>query len=150
MSKDYILAINPGSTSTKIAIYNRDQEVFITNIKHSTEQLAQFKDILDQYSFRKNFILEELEKHKINYQDIKIIVGRGGLLRPIESGIYEINERMIADLKKGALNTKHASNLGGLIAKDLTLIFRDAKAYIADPPVVDEMTDLAHISGHPL
>ena len=150
MKKDYILAINPGSTSTKIALYNQEQALFSKNIKHSSEELSQFNDIIDQYNLRKKLILEEIEKHKINPQDIKIIVGRGGLLRPIKSGIYEINEKMITDLKKGAASTKHASNLGGLIASDLTSVFKVAKAYIADPPVVDEMDDIARVTGHPM
>ncbi len=143
-----ILAINPGSTSTKIAVFDNTKEVFLKNIKHSTENLAGFEKITDQYAFRKQIILDELESASFEVSTIKVIVGRGGLIRPIPSGVYEVNEPMTEDLKVGVLG-QHASNLGGLIAHDIARSVPGARAYIADPVVVDELDDIARISGHP-
>jgi len=144
-----ILAINPGSTSTKIAVFEASKQIFLKNIKHSSDEIGKFEKITDQYEFRKNIILEELKNASIEIDTIKIIVGRGGLIKPIPSGVYEVNEAMIADLKVGVLG-QHASNLGGLIANDLAKSISGARAFIADPVVVDELHDLARISGHPL
>ncbi|OQX96918.1 MAG: butyrate kinase [Bacteroidetes bacterium 4572_128] len=143
-----ILAINPGSTSTKIAVYSNGQTVYLRNIKHSTEEINKFEFITDQYEFRKNIILNELKDADININFIDAIVGRGGLVKPIESGIYEVNEEMKKDLFVGILG-KHASNLGGLIADDIAKSLPNTKAYIADPVVVDEFCELARVSGHP-
>ena len=148
MEKDLILAINPGSTSTKIAVFQNTKEVFLKTIKHSSEQLDEFEKITDQYGFRKQIILEELESASFDVNQIKVIVGRGGLVKPIPSGVYEVNERLMEDLKIGVLG-QHASNLGGLIAQDLASAIEGARAYIADPVVVDELDDLARVSGHP-
>ena len=144
-----ILTINPGSTSTKIAVFENAKQVFVKNIKHSSEDLAQFHIITDQYEYRKNIILQELKDANIDLTKIKVIVGRGGAVKPIKSGIYTVNEALKEDLKKGVLG-QHASNLGGLIADDIAHSLIDAKAYIADPVVVDELEPLARISGHPL
>ncbi len=148
MEENLILAINPGSTSTKIAVFHNTKEVFLKNIKHSTENLAGFEKITDQYAFRKQIILDELESASFDVNNIKVIVGRGGLIKPIPSGVYEVNEPMIKDLKVGVLG-QHASNLGGLIAHDIANAISGAKAYIADPVVVDELSELARVSGHP-
>ncbi len=148
MNKELILAINPGSTSTKIAVFQNTKEVFLKNIKHSSEALEAFEKITDQYGFRKQIILEELESASFDVQQIKIIVGRGGLVKPIPSGVYEVNEALMEDLKVGVLG-EHASNLGGLIAQDIASSIDGAKAYIADPVVVDELDDIARVSGHP-
>jgi len=144
-----ILAINPGSTSTKIAVFEGSKQIFLKNIKHSSEEIAGFEKITDQYEFRKNIILEELKNANIEINTLQIIVGRGGLVKPIPSGVYEVNEAMMADLKVGVLG-QHASNLGGLIANDIAKSISGARAFIADPVVVDELHDLARISGHPL
>lgn len=144
-----ILAINPGSTSTKIAVFEGSKQIFLKNIKHSSNEIGNFLKITDQYEFRKNIILEELKNAAIEVDSIKIVVGRGGLIKPIPSGVYEVNEVMIQDLKVGILG-QHASNLGGLIANDIAKSIKSAKAFIADPVVVDEFHDLARISGHPL
>jgi len=144
-----ILAINPGSTSTKIAVFDNSKQVFLKNIKHSTEDLDKFEVITDQYEYRKNIIINELNQALTNISDIKIIVGRGGLVKPIRSGIYIVNDALKDDLRKGILG-QHASNLGGLIADDIAQSIDGAKAYIADPVVVDELEPLARISGHPL
>ncbi len=143
-----ILAINPGSTSTKIAVFRGTKEVFLKTIKHSSGDLAEYKNITDQYSFRKEIILHELENASLDVNNIRVIVGRGGLVKPIPSGVYLVNERLMEDLKIGYLG-QHASNLGGLIAQDIANTIKGAKAYIADPVVVDELEDIARISGHP-
>jgi butyrate kinase len=143
-----ILAINPGSTSTKIAVYENETPVFLKNLKHSKEELDGFEKITDQFSFRKKLILQQLTDGDIDLNDIKIVVGRGGLLKPIESGIYEVNEAMCYDLRNSPLG-EHASNLGGLIAIDIANSLSEAKAYIANPVVVDEMDNIARYTGHP-
>lgn len=143
-----ILAINPGSTSTKIAVYTNTKVVFLKSIQHDPEVLAKFEKISDQYSYRKDLIMSELEHAGIDLEKIEAVVGRGGLLRPIKSGIYAINEKMKKDLQVGILG-QHASNLGGLIADDIANSLPNARAYIADPVVVDEMNKVAKIAGHP-
>jgi butyrate kinase len=143
-----ILAINPGSTSTKIAVYQNTNPIFIKNIKHSEEDLQKFDHISDQYPWRKQIICDELKQADIRLDLIKIVIGRGGLLRPIESGIYKVNDRMLHDLRNSPFG-EHASNLGGLIAYDFATSLPEAEAYIANPVVVDEMEPLARVSGHP-
>lgn len=145
-----ILAINPGSTSTKIAIFEDDQQIFVKTIRHSAEEIGSFPTIASQFSYRKDIILSTLEEAGISLSGIHAIVGRGGLLKPIESGIYEVNAEMIRDLEVPVMG-EHASNLGGLIAQDIAQSLQNgAKAYIADPVVVDELQPLARLSGHPL
>lgn len=143
-----ILAINPGSTSTKIAVFENDKQVFLKNIKHSAESLQPFEEITDQYEFRKRIILDELEAAGIELNEIGAVVGRGGLVKPIKSGVYSVNQKMLDDLKVGVLG-QHASNLGGLIANDIAKSLPSARAFIADPVVVDEMDDVARVAGHP-
>jgi len=143
-----ILAINPGSTSTKIAVFENAKQLFVKNIKHSSEDIAQFKKITDQYEYRKSIIMQELKDANIDISKITIVVGRGGAVKPIKSGIYIVNEALKKDLRKGVMG-QHASNLGGLIADDIAKSLKDAKAYIADPIVVDELEPIARISGHP-
>lgn len=145
-----IIAINPGSTSTKIAVYENETPVLIKNITHTPEELAPFKKITDQFEFRKNIILKVLEDAEIRLDLVRAIVGRGGLVKPIESGVYLVNERMKQDLLNSPLGAEHASNLGGLIADNMAKTITDAKAYIANPVVVDELDDIARYSGHPL
>jgi butyrate kinase len=143
-----ILAINPGSTSTKIAVYSNNKPVFLKDIRHNVKKLNEFKRISDQFKFRKEIILEELKDSHINIDTINAIVGRGGLIRPIESGVYRINETLKKDLQEATLG-EHASNLGGLIADDIARDLPGCDAYIADPVVVDELEAVARISGHP-
>jgi len=144
-----ILAINPGSTSTKIAVYHNEDPIFVKNIKHTSKELEKFDKITDQLSYRKNLIINELNASEISDDHVKAVIGRGGLIKPIESGVYLVNEEMIHDLKNSLLG-EHASNLGGLIAYDIARSLPDAKAYIANPVVVDELENIARISGHPL
>lgn len=144
-----VLAINPGSTSTKIAVFLNTDPVFLKTIRHTPEDLEPFPKISDQFHFRKEIILEQLEEAEINAEQIAVIMGRGGLLKPIPSGVYEVNEAMIRDLKSSPLG-EHASNLGGLISWDLAKSIPNARAYIVDPIVVDEFDPIARYSGHPL
>ncbi|HOJ50834.1 MAG TPA: butyrate kinase [Spirochaetota bacterium] len=143
-----ILSINPGSTSTKIAVFKDDnglKEVFTKTIRHTSEELSGFKTIISQYEFRKNLIEEELKNNGIEKLDA--VVGRGGLLDPIESGTYKVNQKMINQLKE-AVNGEHASNLGAVIAEEVSKKYK-CPAFIVDPVVVDEMDDIARISGMP-
>ena len=148
MESSYILAINPGSTSTKIAVYRGNNSVFLKTIRHECDELAPFTEITDQFQFRKNLVMKEVKENSIPLDEIRIVIGRGGLINPILSGVYEVNDEMIADLNAG-VQGKHASNLGGLIAADICRDLPDAKPYIADPVVVDELQDVARITGHP-
>lgn len=144
-----ILAINPGSTTTKIAVYLNTQLLFIRNIRHSAAELAAFDKITDQFKFRKDLIIKELTDAEIDIHSLSAIIGRGGLVQPIESGIYEVNEAMKRDLIHSPIG-EHASNLGGLIADDLASVIPGVKAFIVDPVVVDELAPVARYSGHPL
>ena len=148
MEEIRILAINPGSTSTKIAVYHNEDPIFVKNIKHSNDDLDKYESIVEQLPFRKQLIIDELNEAEISEDHVKAVVGRGGLVKPIESGVYEVNEAMIADLKNPPMG-EHASNLGGLIARDIADSLPGAKAFITDPVVVDELSDVARISGHP-
>ena len=144
-----ILAINPGSTSTKIAVFENLKEIFVSTIRYSLEELSGYENIVAQFDFRRESILKALKDNSIALENINVIVGRGGLVKPIESGVYEVNEAMLRDLKIG-VGGQHASNLGGIIAHDLAKDIKGCKAYIADPVVVDELLDVARVSGHPL
>ncbi len=143
-----VLVINPGSTSTKIAVFEGNKELCGKTIRHSTEELAPYKNITDQYEFRKNKVLEALKEKDIPIESLHAVVGRGGLLKPIEGGTYKVNEKMIEDLKVGVLG-EHASNLGGIIANEIAKLAGDIPAFIVDPVVVDEMDKLARYSGRP-
>ncbi len=143
-----ILAINPGSTSTKIAVYRSTERIFIKSINHSVEDLQEFETITSQFKFRKQIILNELHAAGIELENITAVMGRGGLVKPIPSGIYAVNAALVHDLQIGIMG-QHASNLGGLIADEIAHQLPAAKAYIVDPVVVDEFDDIARISGHP-
>jgi len=147
MEEFRILAINPGSTSTKIAIYDNDKEVFETTLRHSAEEINKFDKIFDQYDFRKDVILNTLDEAGINLTKLHAVVGRGGLLKPIAGGTYAVSDSMLEDLKVGVLG-EHASNLGGIIANEIATGLH-IPAFIVDPVVVDEMHEVARISGMP-
>ena len=140
-----LLVINPGSTSTKIGVFEDNKLVFKETIRHSVEDLANYERINQQNEFRKDIIIKTLEKNHIDVKSLSAVVGRGGLLKPIEGGTYLVNENMIKDLELGVLG-EHASNLSGLIAYEIA---REnvVQAYIVDPVVVDELQDIARISG---
>ena len=148
MSSRLILAINPGSTSTKFSLFMEDNLVFEKNLRHTSEELKSFEKITDQFQFRKDLIMNELLERKTDLKSIGAVVGRGGLVKPIESGIYIVNQQMMDDLRIGIMG-QHASNLGGLIADEIASALPSAVAYIVDPVVVDELQPVAKISGHP-
>jgi len=148
MSKIYrILTINPGSTSTKIAIFDNEKPVFEEVIRHTTEEISKFDKLFDQYEFRKGVILETLSEKGMNLTKLGAVVGRGGLLKPIAGGTYSVNNTMLDDLKVGVLG-EHASNLGGVLAYEIASQL-NIPSFIVDPVVVDEMDEVARISGMP-
>ena len=142
-----LLVINPGSTSTKIGIFENETSVFETTLRHSMEDLAPFKKMTDQYDFRMGIIVKALAEAGIDIEELSAVVGRGGLVKPIAGGTYLVNEAMVRDLKIG-VQGQHASNLGGIIADAIGQKI-GKPALIVDPVVVDEFMDIARISGHP-
>ena len=144
-----ILAINPGSTSTKIAIFDNDKEVFKKTLNHKPEELNPFEELIDQFEFRKNIVEEALEENDVQLNSIDAIVSRGGLLRPVPSGVFMINQKMLADLKDPSIwGRAHASNIGAFIAKSIADELH-IPCFVADPVTVDEMENIARISGVP-
>lgn len=142
-----ILVINPGSTSTKIAVYDDEKLLLQKTIRHSADDLVHYNKIIDQYTFRKELILQQLATESCS-MDFDAVIGRGGLLKPIPSGVYEVNDRMKHDLHFAIM--EHACNLGGLLADEIASGISGCKAYIADPVVVDELQDVARVTGSPL
>lgn len=142
-----ILVINPGSTTTKVAVYDDVTPLFEKTISHPAQELAEYQRILDQFEFRRQAIMRALQQQQIALASVHAVVGRGGLVYPLEGGCYAVNERMIEDLRAAVMG-EHASNLGALLAK----AFGDEcgiPAYIVDPVVVDELEPLARYSGLP-
>lgn len=139
-----ILAVNPGSTSTKIAVYEDETPRLVRNIHHSVEELSSYPRIIDQFEFRKKLVLEELRTNGIPFE-FDAIVGRGGLLKPIPGGVYEVNDAMLDDIAHAMRS--HACNLGCLIASELAALLPGCRAFIADPGVVDELDEIARITG---
>lgn len=142
-----LLIINPGSTSTKIGVYQDEKEVFVKTLRHSAEEIARYETIYDQFEFRKEIILEVLKEENIDIKAIDAVVGRGGMLKPIEGGTYLVNEKLIQDLKIG-VQGQHASNLGGVISNEIANELK-VPAFIVDPVVVDELEEIARVSGVP-
>ncbi len=141
-----ILAINPGSTSTKIGVFENENKVFEAAIQHSVSELEKFPNIWSQYFFRKQKIIETLEANGFSLNEFSAFVGRGGLIRPIPSGTYIVDEAMIEDARIG-YQGQHASNLGCVLAYSLGWEY-NAPAFIVDPPSVDDFEPVAKISGH--
>jgi len=142
-----ILAINPGSTSTKFAVYFDTECVLNKTIRHSFDDLFHYENIIDQFDFRKGLIIDALVEEGIEVDSIKYIIGRGGLTYPVESGIYRVNNQMLKHVREGVMG-QHASNLGPLLADYIALQIPDAQAFIADPVVTDELEDIARVSGN--
>ena len=141
------LIINPGSTSTKIGVFEDETLLFEETLRHSTEEIAQYDSIVAQKDFRKDVIAKVLAENNFDIKTLDVVVGRGGLLKPIPGGTYTVTDELVKDLVE-AKRGEHASNLGGILAKD----FADElgiPAYIVDPVVVDELQDVARLSGHP-
>lgn len=141
------LVINPGSTSTKIAVFENTDMIFEKTLRHSVEELGKYEKIIDQFEFRKNIILDALKDNGVEVKDLAAVVGRGGLLKPIAGGTYAVSPEMLADLKSGARG-EHASNLGGVLAYEIAGE-ENLPSFIVDPVVVDEMEPLSRLSGHP-
>ncbi|MFV0391909.1 MAG: butyrate kinase [Paludibacteraceae bacterium] len=142
-----ILVINPGSTSTKVAVFEDNTPKDVFSIRHSVEELNQFLHVIDQFDFRYNLIMKLLIEQQIML-DFSVVMGRGGMMSPVKSGVYEINEKMLGTLRL-AERGEHASNLGAFLADKIARQIPDCKAYIADPVSVDEFDEIARISGLP-
>ncbi len=142
-----ILVVNPGSTSTKIAIFDGEMEVKSKTLYHSIEELKPFKRIADQYKFRVEKIMNFLNEFGYGLSDFAAFVGRGGLVKPVQGGTYVVSDLMVKELKEAKYG-EHASNLGAMIVDEFSKLTRKP-AFIVDPVVVDEMNDIARISGHP-
>lgn len=141
-----VLAINPGSTSTKVAVYEENDCIFSISLSHTAEELEKFPSVLDQFEWRKDMVLKALEEGGIALGSLSAVIGRGGIIDPVESGVYKVNADLIHALVHAKM--QHASNLGGLIAAKIASSV-GVDAFIADPVVVDEMMPYARISGCP-
>ena len=148
MSAQQILVIYPEADITKIAVYRNISLVFLKSIRHKPEAVAGFSHVIEQLDYRTDLIMAELENNQIDFEDIAIVMARGGLIKPLKSGVYEVNDAMKRDLRIGIMGM-HATNLGGLIADSIASKLPNAKAYLADPVVVDEMEPIAKVSGLP-
>ncbi|MGL6104832.1 butyrate kinase [Romboutsia sp.] len=140
-----ILAINPGSTSTKISVYDNDQQVLVKGIDHLAEEISKYDRIQDQFNMRKEEVLNVLNENNIDIKTLSAVVGRGGLLPPVKSGAYLVTEEMIDRLVNRPV-LEHASNLGALISHEIAKEI-GVNAYIYDSVAVDELTDIARLSG---
>ena len=145
-NKYSIITINPGSTSTKIGYFENEKEIFIETVRHSSKELEIYPSIWEQYSYRKMEILAKLKEFKVDLANVSAIVGRGGLIRPIASGVYTIDENMIDDARIG-YQGHHASNLGCVIAYGIGWEY-GVPSFIVDPPAVDDFEAVARISGN--
>ncbi len=142
----YILAIDPGSTSTKAALYLDEQPLFDLVIDHTAEELDCYDVIVDQFEWRQDLVIYHLEQHGFDLSQLSAVIGRGGLIKPVEGGVYEINDALWQDTKHAPL--QHACNLGALIARAIADQV-GIPSFIADPVVLDELSDVARISGLP-
>lgn len=142
-----LLIINPGSTSTKIGVYDGEKEIFVETLRHSSEEIDKYDSIFEQKGFRKDVIMNVLKENNFDVNTLDAVVGRGGMLKPIDGGTYEVNESLLNDLKIG-VQGEHASNLGGILANEIAKEV-GIKAFIVDPVVVDELDLVARISGVP-
>jgi butyrate kinase len=143
-----ILSINPGATSTKVALYLNENPLKVETIRHSTGELSSFKGTLDQLEYRLRLVLEFLESNPTKVSELSAVVGRGGPFKALESGTYPVSEKMLSDIRSGKVQADHPSNLGALIAHEL-VSGTDVPAFIVDPVSVDEFIPEARISGLP-
>lgn len=148
MINNDILVVYPETISTQVALYKGTSLLFLKNIKHDPKILSDLSEPGKKISFRTSEVLRELKENDTNLKEIEFVVGRGGLLKPLNAGVYEVNLKMMADLRSGTEGWHH-TNLGGLIAFEIAAEI-GAKPILADPVTVDEMDDIARISGHPL
>ena len=141
------LVINPGSTSTKIGIFEDETLLFDETLRHSTEEIARYDSIIDQKDFRRDIILDFLKSKDFDVNSLDVVVGRGGMLKPIPGGTYAVNDALVRDLEIG-VSGQHASNLGGILAKEIADSI-GKPSFIVDPVVVDELCEEARVSGVP-
>ena len=141
------LIINPGSTSTKIGVFENETLLFEETLRHSTEEIAQYASIVDQKDFRKQIILDLLKEKNFDIKSLQVVVGRGGMLKPIPGGTYAVSDALLEDLKIGKQG-QHASNLGGILAREIGDSI-GVPSYIVDPVVVDELMPISRYSGVP-
>ncbi len=141
------LIINPGSTSTKIGMFEDETLLFEETLRHSTEEIAQYASIVDQKDFRKQIILDLLKSKDFDINSLQVVVGRGGMLKPIPGGTYAVSDDLLEDLKIGKQG-QHASNLGGILAREIADSI-SVPSYIVDPVVVDELMPISRYSGVP-
>ena len=142
-----ILVINPGSTSTKIAVYEDEKPLLLRRLSHKAEEIAGFPSVFAQKDFRLGVVLRELAKGEVD-MNFNAVIGRGGLARALPGGVYEVDEQMCADVQNAV--RQHVCNLGCIIAYEIARTIAGCRAFIADPSVVDELEDEARISGSPL
>ncbi|MGI6128591.1 MAG: butyrate kinase [bacterium] len=147
-SKTRILVLNPGSTSTKLALFDDDQMLVADSLFHPPNELEACGLVINQYNLRKEAILDFLKIKDVTLSSLAAIVGRGGLTKPLAGGTYRINQPMLNDLKSARWG-EHASNLGPILAYELAEEAGGIPAFIVDPVVVDELDDVARISGLP-
>lgn len=143
-----ILVINPRHDFTKIGIYENTKLLYLKRIIHSPEELGKYEKLSDQVPFRTRCILDELKQNEMPLDKFAAIVGRGGLIKPLSSGVYEVNDKMLHDLYN-SIYSEDVVNLGGMLAREVQKDMPGARAVIADPVVVDEMDEIARVSGHP-
>ena len=141
------LIINPGSTSTKIGVFEDETLLFEETLRHTTEEISQYASIADQKDFRKKIITDLLEKKEFDIKSLNVVVGRGGMLKPIPGGTYAVTDELLADLVVGKQG-QHASNLGGILAREIGESI-GVPSFIVDPVVVDELMPIARYSGVP-
>lgn len=141
------LIINPGSTSTKLGVFEDETLLFEETLRHSTEEIAKYDSIFAQKDFRKDIILAFLKEKGVDVNSFNVIVGRGGMLKPIPGGTYAVTDDLLEDLKIGKQG-QHASNLGGILAREIGDTI-GVPSFIVDPVVVDELMPIARYSGVP-
>lgn len=142
-----ILVIYPEVKVTKLAVYRNTEPIFLKTIKHTPEELERFDNVIDQKDFRYEAIMKELNNNDINLENIELVMGRSGMVKPVSQGVFEINQTMVDDLVTGVMGI-HATNLGGILAFNIAKQL-GKKAYMANPVVVDELSDVARVTGHP-
>ena len=143
-----ILVVNPGSTSTKIGVYEDENLLFDKTLRHSAEELEKFDSIPAQKDWRRKLVMKALEDQGFDVKTLSAVSGRGGLLAPIRGGTYAVSDRLVRDCTVG-VQGQHASNLGGIIAREIGDQL-GIPSFIVDPVVVDELSDVARFAGHPL
>lgn len=149
MISKQILVIYPQVNQTKIAVYRNSNVIFLKTIKHKEEDLEKFDQIMDQLDYRTDAILSELKANDVDFDALEVVVARGGLIKPLKvAGVYEVNELMKEHLRNG-FQGMHETNMGGIIADNIANVLPNAKAFLADPVVVDELDDIARVTGHP-